>query len=41
MEVVACFLKYKDEFLFLKRHPSKSEGNTWCVPGGKREGKAE
>lgn len=37
MEVVACFLRYEDKILFLKRHVSKSEGNTWCVPGGKRE----
>lgn len=37
MEVVACFLRYEDKILFLKRHASKSEGNTWCVPGGKKE----
>jgi 8-oxo-dGTP pyrophosphatase MutT (NUDIX family) len=37
IEVVACFIKCKNHILFLKRQVDKSEGNTWCVPGGKRE----
>lgn len=37
MEVVACYIKHQDKILFLKRHPLKTEGNTWCVPGEKRD----
>jgi len=40
VEVVACFIVVNNKVLFLKRLPYKSEGNTWGVPGGKRE-KAE
>ncbi len=36
MEVVACFITCNERILFLKRQLLKSEGNTWCVPGGKR-----
>ncbi len=37
VEVVACFLRVADEFLFLHRHSHKSEGNRWGIPGGKIE----
>lgn len=37
MEVVACFIFYNEKILFLKRHSLKPEGNTWCIPDGKRE----
>ena len=40
MEVVGCFIKVGDHFLFLKQQPNDSEANTWGVPGG-RIGKAE
>ena len=33
-EVAACFIAVNDQFLFLKRQPHKSEGNTWGIPGG-------
>lgn len=32
-----CFCIYQNKILFLKRHPKKSQGNTWCIPGGKAE----
>lgn len=37
IEVVASFIQHQDKLLLLKRHPLKPEGNTWCVPGGKRD----
>lgn len=36
-EVAASYIAYKDTFLLLKRHPSCSYGNQWCLPGGKVE----
>src|SRR3989344_7581127 len=35
MDVVGCYVNYNGKLLFLLRHPSKIEGDTWCVPGGK------
>lgn len=37
MEVVASFIRCEEKILFLKRNSLKPEGDTWCVPGGKRE----
>jgi mutator protein MutT len=37
IEVATCFMKSKDQFLFLKRLPNKSEGDAWGIPGGKLE----
>lgn len=37
MEVVASFIRHEEKILFLKRNSLKPEGDTWCVPGGKRE----
>ncbi len=34
-QVVGCYPEYNGKLLFLLRHPSKVQGNTWCVPGGK------
>ncbi len=35
MEVAACFIQVGDQVLFLKRLPTKPQGNTWGIPGGK------
>lgn len=35
IKVAACFIRVKDKFLFLKRLPTKPQGNTWGIPGGK------
>lgn len=35
VEVAACFMKSKDQMLFLRRVPTKSEGEVWGIPGGK------
>lgn len=32
-----CYCSWKDKILFLRRHPNKPYGETWCVPGGKWE----
>lgn len=37
MQGSGCYCECDDKVLFLKRHPSKYEGNTWGVPGGKFE----
>ncbi len=37
IEVAACFINVSDRVLFLKRVPSKTEGNLWGIPGGKLE----
>lgn len=37
VEVASCFCEYENTFLILKRHPGKSQGNTWGVPAGKLE----
>jgi 8-oxo-dGTP pyrophosphatase MutT (NUDIX family) len=35
MEVASCFIRVDERILFLKRLPTKPQGNTWCMPGGK------
>lgn len=37
LEVSACFIQSDEKCLFLKRHPEKPEGLTWCLPAGKLE----
>lgn len=37
LEAAACFLKVGEEFLFLHRLPTTTEGNKWGIPGGKLE----
>ena len=37
IEVVVCYLEWKDKILFLKRAPEKIQGGLWGVPGGKLE----
>jgi 8-oxo-dGTP pyrophosphatase MutT (NUDIX family) len=35
IETAGCYCEFENQFLFLKRHPNKSYGDTWCIPGGK------
>ena len=35
LSVSACYMEYQGRYLFLKRSPSSSQGNTWGVPAGK------
>jgi mutator protein MutT len=37
MEVAACFITVKENVLFMKRQPHRSEGSKWGIPGGKLE----
>jgi 8-oxo-dGTP pyrophosphatase MutT (NUDIX family) len=37
MRVVGCFLEYNDEFVLLRRHSHKPDGDTWGLPAGKVE----
>ena len=37
MDVSTCILQHKDEILLLLRQDHKPYGNTWNLPGGKRE----
>lgn len=37
VEAAGCYCYCQGKLLFLKRHPEKSQGNTWGVPGGKIE----
>lgn len=37
LEVAGCYCKSDNRVLLVKRHPEKSQGNTWGVPGGKLE----
>lgn len=37
VECAGCYCEWEDKILLLKRHPEKSQGNTWGVPGGKME----
>ncbi len=37
VEVASCFCECEGKILLLKRHPQKSQGNTWGVPAGKME----
>jgi 8-oxo-dGTP pyrophosphatase MutT (NUDIX family) len=36
-ETAVCFLDYKNTFLMLLRQDYKPFGNTWCLPGGKKD----
>ncbi|NDD58223.1 MAG: NUDIX hydrolase [Chlamydiae bacterium] len=36
-EVSGCFFLFENRFLLLKRHEDKPQGNTWCLPAGKKE----
>lgn len=35
MEIATCYIRCQDRYLFLLRNPSKPEGSTWGIPGGK------
>ena len=37
VEAAGCYCEWSDKMLFLKRHPLKSQGNTWGIPRGKLE----
>jgi 8-oxo-dGTP pyrophosphatase MutT (NUDIX family) len=37
LEVSSCFCEYDGKVLFVKRHPEKSQGDTWGLPAGKME----
>lgn len=37
IEVVGCFLEYRDKILLLHRQDHTSQGNLWGIPGGKLE----
>lgn len=37
LEVASCYCECEGKILILKRHPHKSQGNTWGVPAGKLE----
>lgn len=37
VEVSTCYCLHEGRFLLIQRHPSKHEGNRWCLPGGKLE----
>lgn len=37
VEASGCYCHCQGKVLFLKRHPEKPQGNTWCIPGGKKE----
>lgn len=37
VEIVGCHCEWSNKFLLAKRHPNKSQGNFWAVPGGKIE----
>ena len=37
IEVSSCYCEFEDQILLVKRHPNKSQGNTWGVPAGKLE----
>lgn len=36
-EVVTCFIEFNNLFLLVKRHPKTTQGDKWCLPGGKLE----
>lgn len=36
-EVAACYCECNDRFLFLLRHSTRPQGNTWGLPAGKLE----
>ena len=37
LQVAGLFCEYQKTILLLKRHPQKSQGNTWGIPAGKLE----
>ncbi len=37
MQVVACFIEFRDQVLFVQRAAKVSQPGRWCVPGGKVE----
>lgn len=37
IEVSGCCCEYQDKILLLKRHTKSPQGNTWCLPAGKKE----
>jgi len=37
-DVVGCYVLHDGRFLMLHRHAHKSNGNTWGLPAGKRDG---
>jgi|SRR3989344_1874253 len=38
IDVVGCYVLHESRFLMLHRHAHKSNGNTWGLPAGKRDG---
>ena len=36
-QAAGCYCRYEDKILLLRRHPTRYDGNTWGVPGGKFE----
>lgn len=38
LDVVGCYVQHGGRFLMLHRHAHKSNGNTWGLPAGKRDG---
>ncbi len=36
-EVVGCFCEFQNKILLLLRQDSKPQGNTWGLPGGKKD----
>jgi 8-oxo-dGTP pyrophosphatase MutT (NUDIX family) len=37
VEVAACYCEWNSKFLFLLRHSTRPQGNTWGLPAGKLE----
>jgi 8-oxo-dGTP diphosphatase len=37
VEAAGCYCEFGDKILFLKRHSTRPQGDTWGVPGGKLE----
>ena len=35
MRVVGCFLEYDNQFVLLRRHSHKPDGDSWGLPAGK------
>lgn len=35
MRVVGCFLEYNNQFVLLRRHSHKPDGDSWGLPAGK------
>lgn len=41
IDVVGCYVIHGGRFVLLHRHEHKSNGNTWGLPAGKRDGDEE